>query len=119
MRDYIMDPILISQQSNQEKTEAFIVGSLCREEDFLMKRKIAFDKKPISGDIIGFANTAAYRMDFENASPHLHSTGTKLVGSWVGEKLNVMTEENFDPFNISLSGVERQIVKKELVAAIK
>ena len=87
MREYLFDPLLIPrpEQDNKEKPandegfEGFIIGNLCREEDFLTKRKISFGRKPQAGDLIAFTNTAAYKMDFEDASPHLHTTGTKIV----------------------------------------
>lgn len=100
MREYLMDPFLISNAENpiKEDFECFIVGSLCREEDFLMKRKVSFDRVPQPGDLICFANTAAYRIDFEDASPHQHTVGKRSVASYLDDRWQFCSEEAYDPY---------------------
>ncbi|MFT4244314.1 MAG: hypothetical protein ACMXYB_02560 [Candidatus Woesearchaeota archaeon] len=79
MIEHLTDPILISNNDiknkienevdNDSEFEGYIVGTLCREDDFLMKRKIKFSKKPQEGDILIFVNTGSYAMSYENCSP--------------------------------------------------
>tara|TARA_B100001750_G_C15486354_1_gene588544 strand:+ start:99 stop:1574 length:1476 start_codon:yes stop_codon:yes gene_type:complete len=102
MREYLLDPIHIPRSKNEDfenlTYEGYLIGNLCREEDFLMRRKLSFKQKPQAGDIIAFINTAAYKMDFENANPHLHSDGRKIVaykkeGQWFS-----CSEDAYNPY---------------------
>lgn len=102
MREYLMDPILIPAQgpaANDDPFSSFIIGNLCREEDFLSKRRIGFSQKPRAGDLIAFANTAAYKMDFENATPHLHTAGTKVVAYRKNGQWHHCAEDAYNPFD--------------------
>ena len=76
MIEHLTDPILISTNEHESddigdnlEFEGYIVGTLCREDDFLMKRKIKFPRVPREGDIIAFINTGSYAMSYENCSP--------------------------------------------------
>ncbi len=72
MIEHLTDPILINNRNEklQEKSfEGYIVGTLCREDDFLMKRKIQFSKMPEERDLLIFINTGSYAMSYENCSP--------------------------------------------------
>ena len=107
MYDYVMDPLLLSQTSEYNSAsdtppfEGFLVGNLCREEDFLLKRKVSFDRCPNPGDLICFINTAAYRNDFENATPHQHPVGSKVVAYKQDEKWQFCTDEHFNAFRLT------------------
>ena len=80
MVDVIADPILISRGTTEKRPlTAYLVGNLCREDDFLMKRAVTFDRVPQPGDVLVFANTAAYASDFEETSSILQPKGKKVV----------------------------------------
>lgn len=102
MREYLLDPIHIPaaepKASNDEPYEGFMIGNLCREEDFLMRRKIFFRQKPVAGDLVAFVNTAAYKMDFENANPHMHIAGTKIAAYRQNGKWRSCDDNNYNPF---------------------
>ena len=68
MKKWVTDPILLSRDktSSNEPYEAFVVGNLCKEDDVLLDRKITFDKKPRTGDLLLFCNTAGYSGSFED-----------------------------------------------------
>jgi diaminopimelate decarboxylase len=80
-KEAVSDPLLIkrSHGSSQKAFSACIAGILCRETDMLSTRNIEFDERPEAGDLLCFLNTAAYLSDFEEASPHQHPKGKKLV----------------------------------------
>ncbi len=59
MFEHIFDPQLLSNQK-QELYEAYIIGILCREDDYLQGRKISFPQQPKTGDILFYFNTGAY-----------------------------------------------------------
>lgn len=66
-QDIMYDPILISEGKQNVETDCFIFGNLCLENDVILKRKIRFSNKPEIGDLLLFANTAAYKMDFSES----------------------------------------------------
>ncbi len=103
MREYVMDPILIPSKNESQESEfdCYLVGSLCREEDFLMKRKVTLKSRPNPGDLICFVNTAAYRIDFEDASPHQKTTGRKIVAVPSSAKWSFYDEETYNAFDVA------------------
>lgn len=94
-KEYLPDPILLTRSPQKKaSTPFFLIGNLCREEDYLMKRAVAFPSVPAVGDLICFPNTAAYRMDFEDAAPHQHSRGTQVVVAQDGARHRLLHENN-------------------------
>ncbi len=59
--EFCSDPIFLSDGKREAVDEgAFLVGNLCSESDFLLRRKLRLKHMPLPGDIISFANTAGY-----------------------------------------------------------
>jgi diaminopimelate decarboxylase len=81
MKEIFCDPILISKDKNKDSFSGFIVGNLCEEKDFIMKRRVFFNSEPKEGDILCFMNTAGYISDFEDASPIQQPTVKKFTAS--------------------------------------
>jgi len=101
MSEQLMDPIHIQEnnESNSESCEAFIGGNLCLEEDLLIHRKIEFDSEPENGDVLCFVNTVSNYVDFEDAAPHMHPRGQKMVAvkqnSWKVKTETEYLEEKY------------------------
>jgi diaminopimelate decarboxylase len=78
----LADPILLSQggveNSVGESCETFLMGNLCVANELLTPRKVSLARKPEIGDIVAFANTAPYCMDFAE-SPTLHQNVAEKV----------------------------------------
>ena len=88
--EHLTDPLLLQYDINSKKYisekvkntlsldknyfEGYIVGSLCREDDFLMKRKIKFSNIPKKGDKLVFFNTGSYSMSYESSNPQRFSS---------------------------------------------
>jgi len=71
MYEPLSDPIHISQGKLTAKSwKGYIVGNLCREDDFIMQRKVTTSSEPKIGDLLIFPNTGAYA-DFEDTNPIL------------------------------------------------
>jgi diaminopimelate decarboxylase len=102
MQEQLMDPILIVREdrigSCIGECKVYIVGNLCKEGDFIMKRIVYLQSIPESGDILCFINTAAYVSDFEDSSPLQQSQGKKFVAQTAGEKITFSSEDLFLPF---------------------
>lgn len=78
MVDHISDPIVLGP-TEQSSTSAFLGGLLCREDDYLMKRKVFFEKSPTAGSILAFCNTGSYAMSYESCNPQRHEPPKRLV----------------------------------------
>lgn len=95
MHEMFLDPVLLSDEP-EHRFEGFLMGNLCREEDILMKRKVAFSRVPKQGDIICFLNTASYG-DFEDSNPHKHPSLRKLVAV-KNDDWTLVDEAAYDPW---------------------
>ena len=73
--EILVDPIILN---NEEKSEYFMIGNLCLENDFIFKRKL-FLNKPNIDDLVVFVNTAGYYMDFEESESIMHDKKTKVI----------------------------------------
>lgn len=98
------DPLLITKQNDNLKEvacEAYIVGNTCKEEDFIITRKIHFDTTPQHGDILAFINTAHYVSSFVNATPHQHPAGTHIIAHKTeNDNYEIYTENTYNIFTI-------------------
>ncbi|MFI6575994.1 hypothetical protein ACIBFB_09340 [Nocardiopsis sp. NPDC050513] len=71
----LVDPVLLDRGSpgpdrggpgtgEKEPTGVFLTGSLCLESDLITRRRVFLPRRPRPGDLLAFANTAGYCMDF-------------------------------------------------------
>lgn len=101
-QEMFVDPILISD-SKEESTGkgVFFIGNLCMENDIIFKRKIFTDKIPQSGDLLVFANTAGYFMDFDQSHTIKQKIATKVVAIFENRKTIFYMDENYEPLKCS------------------
>ncbi|MDT5042358.1 MAG: diaminopimelate decarboxylase, partial [Actinoplanes sp.] len=62
----LMDPVLIGAAvpPDAEPCGVYLLGNLCLEADLITRRKVFLPARPRPGDLLAFANTAGYFMDF-------------------------------------------------------
>ncbi|MFC5723903.1 Y4yA family PLP-dependent enzyme [Streptomyces gamaensis] len=63
----LMDPVLVPQGDGPAAgapAGVHLVGSLCLESDLITRRTVFLPRLPRPGDLLAFANTAGYCMDF-------------------------------------------------------
>ncbi|GAA3712530.1 Y4yA family PLP-dependent enzyme [Streptomyces tremellae] len=64
----LVDPLLVPRgdagEGAREPVGAYLFGNLCLESDLITKRLVTLPGLPSPGDLLCFANTAAYCMDF-------------------------------------------------------
>ncbi|MFI5932162.1 Y4yA family PLP-dependent enzyme [Actinoplanes sp. NPDC051494] len=61
----LMDPVLLREPHHRSvPVEVFLLGNLCLESDLITRRKVTLPALPRPGDVLAFANTAGYCMDF-------------------------------------------------------
>jgi diaminopimelate decarboxylase len=82
----LMDPVLLRRdavggRAGGGPVRAFLFGGLCLESDLITRRAVHLPQEPRPGDLMAFANTAGYCMDF-------HATGAqrlpaaRMVAAW-------------------------------------
>lgn len=69
--DFLLDPIHLPKENREgeESIYGYLVGAYCLEQEFILRRKIAFKQFPDVGDLIVIPNTAGYMMHFLNRKP--------------------------------------------------
>ncbi|MFH8974923.1 Y4yA family PLP-dependent enzyme [Streptomyces sp. NPDC017890] len=64
----LVDPVLLPRGEPEEGDEqpvgVHLVGNLCLEADLITRRLVFLPRLPRAGDLLAFANTAGYAMDF-------------------------------------------------------
>ncbi|MFD4658631.1 Y4yA family PLP-dependent enzyme [Kitasatospora sp. NPDC058444] len=69
----LMDPLLVPRPGAPERTAGapdgdpvgvYLIGNLCLETDLITRRTVFLPRLPAPGDLLAFANTAGYLMDF-------------------------------------------------------
>lgn len=97
-QEMFVDPILISDSKEESNGKGvFFIGNLCMENDIIFKRKIFTDKIPQSGDLVVFANTAGYFMDFDQSHTIKQKIATKVVAIFENRKTIFYMDENYEP----------------------
>lgn len=101
-QEMFVDPILISDSKEESNGKGvFFIGNLCMENDIIFRRKIFTDKIPQSGDLVVFANTAGYFMDFEQSHTIKQKIATKVVAIFENGKTIFYMDENYEPLKCS------------------
>lgn len=79
--EHISDPILVSKEkvSGDEPFEAYVVGHLCMESDFMSYRKIRFPREPQTGDMLVWTHTGAYRSHFSASQAIGHPAAARYT----------------------------------------
>ncbi|MGW6604427.1 Y4yA family PLP-dependent enzyme [Streptomyces sp. NPDC055036] len=65
----LVDPVLLPRSvaagdGGEGPVGVYLVGNLCLEADLITRRKVFLPRLPRTGDLLAFANTAGYAMDF-------------------------------------------------------
>lgn len=98
----VVDPVLLPRAGAREEPDegpvgVYLVGNLCLEADLITRRKVFLPRLPRVGDVLAFANTAGYAMDF-----HAHHAQRQPVARTVavvreGESWRWCLDEDYWP----------------------
>ncbi|MGD3110774.1 Y4yA family PLP-dependent enzyme [Streptomyces sp. YGL11-2] len=85
----LMDPVLLARDGAQatcggEPVGVYLAGSLCLEADLITRRMVFLPRLPRPGELLGFANTAGYCMDFQTSGAQ-HQPVARKVAAWQEE----------------------------------
>jgi len=80
-QEVMLDPIIISRhpRTTKQPCGVYFAGTLCLERDMIYQHKTFLEDKPEPGDIVVFANTAAYQMDISASQALMHKRLQKYV----------------------------------------
>ncbi|MFB9517251.1 Y4yA family PLP-dependent enzyme [Streptomyces purpureus] len=89
----LMDPVIVprdpgrGQDDGEGPVAAYLMGNLCLEADLITRRAVFLPRPPHPGDLLAFANTAAYCMDFGATHAQQQPVARKVAvsgeaGSW-------------------------------------
>jgi diaminopimelate decarboxylase len=83
--ELFVDPTIIPSRSTPESERpalddgCYLIGNLCLESDFVSRRKVYLPCTPRAGDILAFANSAGYIMDFNAHHAALQRVAEKVA----------------------------------------
>jgi diaminopimelate decarboxylase len=90
----LVDPVLLTRTERGEADDpagvgVHLVGNLCLEADLITRRTVFLPRLPHPGDLLAFANTAGYAMDFHAHAAQQQPVARKVAvvgdgdgGSW-------------------------------------
>ncbi|MEU2180335.1 alanine racemase [Streptomyces thermolilacinus] len=80
----LLDPVLLppapgtAAHQGDKPVGVYLLGNLCLESDLVSRRLVFLEREPRAGDLLAFANTAGYFMDF-TADHALHQPIARKV----------------------------------------
>ncbi|KOX06430.1 diaminopimelate decarboxylase [Streptomyces sp. NRRL B-1140] len=80
----LMDPVVLPRGGagpGGGPVAVHLFGSLCLESDLITRRTVFLPRRPERGDLLAFANTAGYAMDF-HATRAQHQPAARKVAAW-------------------------------------
>ncbi|MET9764186.1 Y4yA family PLP-dependent enzyme [Streptomyces sp. NPDC006372] len=82
----LMDPLVVPRgeappADGPGPVAVHLFGSLCLETDLITRRTVFLPRRPEPGDLLAFANTAGYAMDF-HATGAQHQPAARKAAAW-------------------------------------
>ncbi len=97
-KEPVCDFLLLQKECRDgTSASAFVVDNICNENGIVCKRRMGFLAMPQEGDLLVMVDTAGYISDFEDAKPHRHPQGKKIVMTKKGSDWSFCCEENYWP----------------------
>jgi diaminopimelate decarboxylase len=100
-----MDPVLlparqsagVSEAAGSEPAGVYLLGNLCLESDLITRRQVFLPQLPQPGDVLAFANTAGYFMDFSAGQALMQPTARTVAAYRTGNDWQWCLDEQFWP----------------------
>lgn len=95
----VMDPVLLPgpRPATGGPVGVYLLGNLCLEADLLTRRKVFLPQVPHPGDVLVFANTAGYFMDFSAGRALMQPTARTVAAYRDGGDWRWCLDEQFWP----------------------
>jgi len=97
----LMDPVLLRppDQLEDDPVGVYLLGNLCLEADLITRRKVFLPFRPRPGDLLAFANTAGYFMDFSADHALRQPVARKVAMYRDGDTWRWCLDEQYWPVN--------------------
>ena len=95
----LMDPLLLSrgEPGPEQPAGVYLTGNLCLEADLITRRKVFLPRLPRPGDLLAFANTAGYLMDFSAGTALMQPTARTVAVVRDGDQWRWCLDEQYWP----------------------
>ncbi|MGA5503982.1 Y4yA family PLP-dependent enzyme [Streptomyces umbrinus] len=103
----LVDPVLLprtessraekSEEDNPAGVDVHLVGNLCLEADLITRRTVFLPRLPRPGDLLAFANTAGYAMDFHAHAAQRQPIARKVAVVQDGDAWRWCLDEEYWP----------------------
>jgi diaminopimelate decarboxylase len=95
----LMDPLLVPRGTPAPGGPAgvYLTGNLCLEADLITRRKVFLPSRPQPGDLLAFANTAGYLMDFSAGAALMQPTARTIAAYRSGEVWRWCLDDRYWP----------------------
>jgi diaminopimelate decarboxylase len=100
----LMDPVVVPRSgtglhtdTGAEPVGVHLFGSLCLETDMITRRTVFLPRRPVPGDLMVFANTAGYAMDFHATRAQLQPVARKAAVWQDGDAWRWCLDDQFWP----------------------
>ncbi|MGW5131219.1 Y4yA family PLP-dependent enzyme [Streptomyces sp. NPDC004135] len=101
----LMDPVLIPRSGaaadGDGPVAVHLFGSLCLETDLITRRTVFLPRRPAPGDLLAFANTAGYAMDFHATRAQQQPAARKVAAWQDGDAWRWCLDDQFWPITPS------------------
>ncbi|MFD1372371.1 type III PLP-dependent enzyme domain-containing protein [Actinoplanes sichuanensis] len=97
----LMDPILVPRagktRADPQPAGVHLTGNLCLEADLITRRKVFLPSLPQRGDLLVFANTAGYLMDFSAGGALMQPTARTIAAYRAGDAWRWCLDDGYWP----------------------
>lgn len=96
--ELMTDPFVVTQGGKSvasQPMDCFLAGNLCLSSDLISRHRVFLAATPRRGDLLVFANTGGYHMDFAEGTPLMQRTASKVAIRTCGEELLWFADEQY------------------------
>ncbi|GAB2977846.1 Y4yA family PLP-dependent enzyme [Streptomyces pseudoechinosporeus] len=98
----LVDPVLLPRPGAQQDADdgpvgVYLAGNLCLEADLITRRKVSLPRLPRPGDLLAFANTAGYAMDFHAHHAQRQPVARTVAATREGDSWRWCLDEEYWP----------------------
>ncbi len=101
----LTEPLIVPRgegAANEAGEGVFYVGNLCLSYDMIQYNRTYPDILPQPGDLVAFANTAAYMMDFTESETLMQPLARKVAMTRAGDAWRWTLDEQYNPLESAL-----------------
>ena len=98
-QEVFVDPLRVGswKAGQAAHTPVYLIGNLCLESDLIARRQVFVPTVPEPGDLLAFANTAAYMMDFSSTNSIMQPAARRVAVVRHDGRFTWMLDEQFTP----------------------